>query len=456
MKLAPPPLAIGPDDGFENTDLFGYKEFGERLANIVEALDSATVLVLDGPWGSGKTTFTQQWAGLLRQRGHAVAQFDAFAHDYQDDAFVALAGEVLAQSQQEKTEGIEDRKKNFRTSAAAVTKTLPSMTARVVLNFVTQGAIPSTVISKLVESIESAQTSQLEKRIAKAHESAQAVNDFRTHLSELAVELAKGSRHDETTPTEGTPRKLVFIIDELDRCRPTFALSLLERVKHLFSVDEICFVLVVHLPELARMVEKEYGVTSGQRYLEKFYRLRVTLPVAREHHARPHIKYVDYLLARMNVRMDDTGILVTLFETLPSLAGAYGVHLRTLEHVVRNVALVGLATNRLRFRSAPLIAGLCVMRVVDPDLYEKARTGRLRMDEAMRFLKLDEWHRETVESVERLKDAWIHATATEKELDTADRERIERHRGNTFAVSRSDMITKTCEYIDDLWQIELA
>ena len=460
MKLAPPPLAIGLDDGFENTDLFGYKEFGERLANIVEALDSATVLVLDGPWGSGKTTFTQQWAGLLRQRGHAVAQFDAFAHDYQNDAFVALAGEIVAHSQQEASESLKKVKAPFLKAAAAVPRTLPSMTARVVLNLVTQGVLSPAVISKFIESIESAQTSQLEKRIENAHEDARTVEEFRKRLSELAGELAPVSPVSptaETTPTEEAPRKLIFIIDELDRCRPTFALSLLERVKHLFSVDEICFVLVVHLPELARMVEKAYGVTSGQRYLEKFYHLRVTLPVARKHHARPHMQYLAYLLATMNVRMDATGILV---EALSALAGAHGVHLRTLEHVARNVALVGLATNRLRFRSAPLIAGLCVMRVVDPDLYEKARTGRLRTNEAMRFLRFDEWHRESVESVEWLKDAWIYATATDEELkNTPDHERIrKRDWGDTFAgaVIRSDMITKTCEYIDDLWQIELA
>ena len=75
MRLAPPSLAIGPDEGFEKTDLFGYKAFGQRFADIVEVLDSAPVIVLDGAWGSGKTTFTQQWAGLLRQRGHAVVQY---------------------------------------------------------------------------------------------------------------------------------------------------------------------------------------------------------------------------------------------------------------------------------------------------------------------------------------------------------------------------------------------
>lgn len=452
MKLAPPPLAIGPDDGFDNTDLFGYKEFGERLANVVEAFDSAAVLVLDGPWGSGKTTFTQQWAGLLRRRGHAVAQFDAFAHDYQDDAFVALAGEVFAHSQHEKTEGLEKFKAPFLKAAAAVTK--PSTAARVVLNLVTQGALPSAVISKLVESIESAQTSQLEKRIEKAHEGARAVEEFRKRLSDLAGELVTASPTAETQPPEGTTRKLVFVVDELDRCRPTFALSLLERVKHLFSVDGICFVLVAHLPELARMVEKEYGVTSGQRYLEKFHSLRVTLPVARETHASPHVRYVEHLFRKMDLQMDEPRILALVAEGLHALAGAHQLPLRALEQVVGNVALVCLMTNQRYFRLPPLIAGLCVMRIVNPGLYEKASTGRLGRDEAMEFLRFDEWR---IDRIAWHKKMWLYATVTDEELPALEPEL--RGMEDTlfrFDMSRSDMIPITCKYIDDLWQREPA
>ena len=177
MKLAPPPLAIGPNDGFEKTDLFGYRDFGERFVHIVEALDSATVILLDGPWGSGKTTFTQQWAGLLRHRGQAVAQFDAFANDYEDDAFIALAGAMNASSRDGKTAGAKKLKASFLKAATGVIKTLPSIATRVVVNLITQGALSSASVSKLVESIESANASQLEKRIAKAHENTQAVND---------------------------------------------------------------------------------------------------------------------------------------------------------------------------------------------------------------------------------------------------------------------------------------
>ena len=454
MKLAPPPLAITPNEGFEKTDIFEYKDFGERFANIVEALDSATVIVLDGPWGSGKTTFTQQWAGLLRQREHAVVQFDAFANDYQDDPFIALAGAIHACSGHEKTEGAKNLKTAFLKSAAGVTKALPSIATRVVVNLVTQGALSAAAVSKLVESIESARSSQLEKRIAKAHENTEAINEFRERLSELARQLAQGTTAatEETKLADKATRKFVFIIDELDRCKPTFALSLLERIKHLFSVDEIVFVLIAHLPQLARMVEKEYGVTSGIQYLEKFHRLRVSLPVAHATRGSRQTRYLYHLLEEMDVRMDQPRVYDDVTQALPALVDTYDLSLRTLEQVVYNVTLVFLGTDDRFF--APLICGLAVMRIVDPQLYEKARTGRLNLNDALQFLRFDEWNTERIhaETVERHKETWTYATARDDELDPVMRERCLRIIG--FPMTGAQLITVTCKQIDDLWQRE--
>lgn len=459
MKLAPTPLTIGPDDGFENTDLFGYKDFGERFASIVEALDSAVIL-LDGAWGSGKTTFTQQWAGLLRQRGHAVVQFDAFANDYQDDAFVALAGAIHACSKEEKPEGIDSLKASFLKSAAGVGKALPFIATRVAVNLVTQGALSTAAVSKLVESIESAHSSQLEKRIATAHENSQVVEEFRHRLSELATELAKGTTTgpQESKPANKTKQKLVFIIDELDRCKPTFALSLLERIKHLFSVDEIVFVLVAHLPQLARMVEKEYGVSSGVQYLEKFYGLRIRLPVAPANHQGRHAQYLDHLLGEMNVQIDEPVVLENIAEGLRPLAEIYDLSLRTLQQVVSSVLLVCLATSEGNFRFGPLISGLAVMRIVDPTLYEKARNGGLNLNDTLQFLRFDEWNTKKIDqhAINWYKRGWTYATARDDELpdplddDLKDHDRwLSRSR-----MARADMVTVTCKQIDDLWQRE--
>lgn len=73
--------------------------------------------------------------------------------------------------------------------------------------------------------------------------------------------------------------KLVIFIDELDRCNPTFAIKLLERVKHFFDDDKFLFVFATNLNELQYTVKKFYGEgIDGYMYLDKFFDLPFSLP----------------------------------------------------------------------------------------------------------------------------------------------------------------------------------
>ena len=115
------------------------------------------------------------------------------------------------------------------------------------------------------------------ERLRKASEDRAALEAFRETLSEVANTLAKQQAG------EGEVFPLVFIVDELDRCRPPFALSIIERIKHLFSVPGVCFVLVTHVPQLEQAVRGANGATVDARtYLEKFYQMRITLPEQQE------------------------------------------------------------------------------------------------------------------------------------------------------------------------------
>ena len=65
---------------------------------------------------------------------------------------------------------------------------------------------------------------------------------------------------------------LVVIIDELDRCRPSYALEMLERVKHLFDVPNVVFIFFVYAPALLSAVRKTYGQDiDPSEYLRKFF-----------------------------------------------------------------------------------------------------------------------------------------------------------------------------------------
>ena len=70
----------------------------------------------------------------------------------------------------------------------------------------------------------------------------------------------------------------MFIIDELDRCRPTFAIELLERVKHIFDVPNIVFVFGINRAELVKSLESIYGEIDAGTYLRRFFDMEFVLP----------------------------------------------------------------------------------------------------------------------------------------------------------------------------------
>ena len=75
--------------------------------------------------------------------------------------------------------------------------------------------------------------------------------------------------------------RLVVFIDELDRCKPSFAVQLLERIKHYFGNDRITFVFSVNIDELQHVIKCYYGDGfDACRYLDRFFDYRIVLPPA--------------------------------------------------------------------------------------------------------------------------------------------------------------------------------
>lgn len=75
--------------------------------------------------------------------------------------------------------------------------------------------------------------------------------------------------------------RLVVLVDELDRCKPSYAVHLLERIKHYFSSAMVTFVFSVNLDELQHTIKQYYGNEfDACRYLDRFFDLRISLPPA--------------------------------------------------------------------------------------------------------------------------------------------------------------------------------
>lgn len=92
-------------------------------------------------------------------------------------------------------------------------------------------------------------------------------------------------------------KSIVIFVDELDRCNPSYAVRLLEDIKHYFSIDNVTFVFSVNLSELQHMVKMVYGDKfDAFRYLDRFFDIRLNLPaIDQERYLKQEISQSEHI-----------------------------------------------------------------------------------------------------------------------------------------------------------------
>lgn len=381
MHLFPPSLEISDTEGFAK-DIFGRSQIGAGLTNFVTSVTDPTVIVVDGQWGSGKTTFLRMWAGELRKAGVPVVYFDAFQNDYAEDAFTAIASELVSLAQ-------EQRKANTRAAKAFVDKAVGA--GKVILRsglklgvkLATVGALEAADLEKVAGDV-AKEASELEDKylgelLTKQREQKEAIKSFHEALAELPALLTQEREGEVQAGSE--QKALVVIIDELDRCRPVFALQILERVKHFFAVPRVHFVLGAHLAQLQNSVKVAYGSNiEAHLYLQKFIHLTLHLVDSALHrHQRTNVRFIEHLVHAMQFPSDTT--VEWAKEYFVHVADKRQLSLRAIERVMSTLA-IALASKPANILSpVAILLGLCVLKVMDPDLYVKAKGGTIVWDE---------------------------------------------------------------------------
>ena len=422
MHINLPPVEIDLDTGFERYNTFNADSAGRGLARIVGSLTESNVLVLDGPWGSGKTTFVRQWAAQLQSQGHRVVYWDAFRSDHHEDAIFPMLVNLTREFPQDLPG--KRRINALMDAARGIAMAIPEAALNVALTVEKMGLTARLMLTAATFWKRNRKLAKKEdlfdERLKRAEDEATAFKRFQKTLGELV----------DSPGSDSESRSLVFIVDELDRCHPPFALNVLERIKHVFSNKRMCFVLVTHLSELAAMVKHAYGLNNPRQYLEKFYQVRVDIDsVLSDGGGDVQGAYVDYLLEQLGVDSSDNR---HVSQTLRNLATLHNIRLRILEHIVRNYVLYKTANRWGSFaRVHHIAAALCVMRAIAPDIYEEAVANELTFDVANEFLQLDGWlvtHEQDREAIE----AWWRLVAKRGDEQAADeiRKRMELVRGN--------------------------
>ena len=235
------------------------------FVSLLNSLEGGNVIALNARWGEGKTFFVKQAKLVLEAfNSHYVnlehreeikivwekskekidvqpfvtVYYDAWMNDNDEDPVISLVLAIL-----QEIDGLMTLE-NDRGLLDIAGNVLECFTGRTV-----KGILNSLKGENPLESVKKAK--DFESKIAMFFES--------------------------ILPERGN--RMVVFIDELDRCKPDYAIRLLERIKHYFGKEEITFVFLLNVDELQHTIRKFYGNEfDACRYLDRFFDFRIELP----------------------------------------------------------------------------------------------------------------------------------------------------------------------------------
>ena len=262
-KLPIPPIK----EPFKHCKLSREKYAG-ILTNIATTYADGFVLALNNKWGDGKTTFVKMWQQSLKNEEYATLYFNAWENDFNHDPMVAILSELRSLDIKDQTAARTLIKKGAQLSL----NLLP-----ILVSAIAEKYINTDKISEALQKLSDNATNLLEEQINDYASKKKGIEDFQNELEKYIQNLKK--------------KPLIFIIDELDRCNPKYAVEVLEHIKHFFSVPGIVFVLSMDKEQLGHCIKGYFGSheLDTEEYLRRFIDLEFSLP-------RPEPKaYCDYL-----------------------------------------------------------------------------------------------------------------------------------------------------------------
>lgn len=242
------------------------------------------VLAIDAPYGQGKTFFLERFRRQLALK-HPVAHLDAWIDDANDEPLVAIMAALQDALDPfiRRTEKVGEKFRAVRAAALPIIgKAISGAGAAIAKRYLGPG-----IADAVGEEFAKANSKTIDAVAEGVAEGAQAgVDDLIDREAQLmldAYQRRRSSREkfkanlgalvkslDETEVGARSP--LFVIVDELDRCRPDFAIRVLEEIKHFFDVPGIVFILAIHGDQLSKSVRAIYGSDfDSDAYLRRFF-----------------------------------------------------------------------------------------------------------------------------------------------------------------------------------------
>lgn len=277
---------------FDN-DQLGLSAFSKRLKKFIDVehqfVQGSLVVALTAKYGFGKTTFLKMWKTDLesiedKSKKPLVISLNAWESDYYGDPLFAIISSL-----------VESLPKGDKSANSVVDA------AKSFGWFMT--AIGGQVVEKFtgIDAVGAGEFTEEKKAIREGTKNPYAdtfsiYQGRKNSMDKLKLAIKEFVKSSESL--------VLFLVDELDRCRPDYAISYLETIKHIFDVQGAVFVLAADRKQLENSAKTAFGPDLDfEEYYRKFIHREIALPPIKEMGYRNlALIYVDYYLNRANLR----------------------------------------------------------------------------------------------------------------------------------------------------------
>ncbi|HSW59792.1 MAG TPA: P-loop NTPase fold protein, partial [bacterium] len=306
-----------------------------------------------------------------------------FQNDFNDDPFVALSSHIISC-----VNGRLSSVRKFKKTAVNVGAALSGVLVKGGAGFLSAGAVKGNDLEKVSDALFSGSSDLIQGYIKEKF------NLYKKAQSSLDSLKSSLSEVIQSFPN----KKLVFIIDELDRCRPDYAIGVLERIKHFFEVDGLIFVIAMNRKQIESYVEGQFGSgVDANLYLQKFINYECSLPKESGAYGRtPDLVkfctsyYVSHDFVDKEGNTDRGNELFHPFCRVPSfLAKVLKMTPREIQDSMRNIAVCHSCIPGYDGYSTVLVAFLSVIKVKRPTLYTKFKELSVSLDDLSEFKFLE-------------------------------------------------------------------
>ncbi|MSU59071.1 MAG: hypothetical protein EXS35_13040 [Pedosphaera sp.] len=312
---------------FDEHDKLGLRPFGQKLERFLmvehDFVEGGLVVALNAPFGAGKTTFLSMWKSDLDKRKEADPSIpkaiilNAWESDYCGDPLLSVVNALI------KTVGADESAKEAAGRLREAAKDVGWFVVGLANDLVSHwSGLDPVSAGELAEDKKKARQPRVPDFVSLYEERTKALQKLRDALRGVFG---------------GDSPKAFLFVDELDRCRPDYAINYLETIKHVFDVHGLVFVLAVDYDQLECSAKALFGGNlKFSDYFRKFAQRMVALPEPTKSNLQNLANhYVKYYLEREGKRISMMGHQEHRAENVIQFISALRMPPRQIQEVFR-------------------------------------------------------------------------------------------------------------------------